>query len=196
MPRSLEEMLAIGAVATGVATAVAVIRARMHRRRRLAFREAATRAGLSPGDGDWVDAEVGAIRIVGREILHTRSRRDPVKQTSIEAKLPGAFPESFHASTDEHAIGLLRRTIPTPSGRHRVYVRGPRADEVDAFLTEPRIEALAEGLDLAPDAEVSPGLVRISVLRWYGADALVRSFAGVARIARAFAGPGAGYRAA
>lgn len=196
MPTSNEEALVITAAVCGVAGAFAAVRGWLHRRRRLAFRDAAARAGLDPGDGPWVDAQVGATRIVGREILVRHARRDPEKHTVISAELPGTFPDAFHASTSAHAIGLLRRTIPTPSGRHQVYVRGPFAEEVDALLTEPIVAALAEGLDLAPDAVLEPGVVRLSQMRWFPPEVLVRSFAGIARIARAFAPADAGYRAA
>ena len=189
------EALVITAGTLSVVLTIYGTRAWPRRRRRVAFRAAAVRAGVEPGDGPWVEARVGTTSIVAREWIDAPSRGDPVKWTSVEAALPGRFPEAFHASTDEHAIGLLRATFPTTSGRHTVFVRGLDEVDVTQFLDAEVRRALAEGLDLAPDAEVVPNAVRLSRSRWYPSLEVERILTGFVRICSALARPpSTGYR--
>lgn len=194
MPTSQTEVIVISAIVLAAAGLIQGTQIWLHRRRRLSFRDAATRAGLDPGDGDWVEAKCAATVIRGRELYTRHSRRDPEKDTLIEAELPGKFPEAFHASTDEHAIGLVRATFPTRSGKHTVYVRGLVEADTLAFLTGDVREALAEGLDLAPQAFIEPNKLLIRERRWFPAEVIRSMFAGLARICRTLAPEPAGYR--
>ena len=112
----------------------------------------------------------------------------------VEAALPGPFPDGFHASTDEDAVGLVRASFPTASGRHTVFARGLNEDQVNVFLSLEVCRALAEGLDLAPDAEVVPSAVRLSQQRWYSAVDVERILTGFARICTVLARAPTGYR--
>lgn len=165
-----------------------------HRRRRLAFRAAAMRAGLEPGDGSWVDAPCGSTRIKGQEHYRTYDVPLPIKSTNISASIPGAFPEAFNASTHDNATGVVRTTFPTASGKRTVYVRGLVQAETLAFVTEPIREALAEGLDLAFDSELVAGMLRLSTNRWYTPEELTATFAGFMHITRALSAEPAAYR--
>lgn len=177
-----------------VVSAVLGTQAWLHRRRRLAFVDAAARAGLDPGDGPWVEAKCAAAVIVGREVYHRSSRDNPIKETSIVARLPGKFPEAFHASTDEHAIGIVRESFPTASGRGTVYVRGLIAEETRAFLGDPLREAMAEAFDLGPDLVIEPNEIRLFALQWFSPEYLRSTFAGIARLCRVLAPDEQAYR--
>lgn len=169
-------------------------RARRARLRRAAFRAAARRAGLDPGPGPWVEARVADTEIRGREEEIYRNRQDPLKVTTISAKLTRPLPEAFHASTNEGAIGLLRASFPTVSGRHTVYVRGLDPAAVEAFV-EPRVrQAFAEAFDLAPFLEIEDGKASVSALRWFGPAELERMFRGVARVCEAMSERSGGFR--
>jgi len=194
MPTSPIEALVIAGGTVSTALAILGVRTWLHHRRRLRFRAAAIRAGLELRESQWVVAKIGATLLSAEELYHTPARSNPIKETRMTAELPGEFPEAFHASTDEGAIGLLRSTFPTASGKHRVYVRGLDEVAVTRFVDDTVRRALEEGLELCPEAEVVPGYLRVARLRWFDEEHLVRMFRGFTRLARTLAPTTAGYR--